>query len=91
MAEHMNQTVEPEMDAFNAMGKPIPAAARQKGYETCFEIGLSKARAWECTSACAEQLERDRPYEAVAAAMKFVDLTGAYRLMATLLAAASAA
>lgn len=87
MAEHLNQKAEPEMDAFNAMGKPLSTAARQKGYDACKEMGLSSARSWECVNGVAEQLERDKPYEAQGAAMKFLDLTGAYRLMATLLAA----
>ncbi|TES99686.1 hypothetical protein E3D46_22910 [Burkholderia cepacia] len=78
------------MDAFNAMGKPIPAQARQVGYEACKAMGLESGRSWECVGAVAEQLERDKPYEAQGAAMKFLDLTGAYRLMATLLAAANA-
>lgn len=91
MAEHMNQAVEPEMDPFNAMGKPIPPAARQAGYDACKEMGLSSARAWECVNGMAEQLERDKPYEAQDAAMKLLDLTGAYRLMATLLANTCAA
>jgi hypothetical protein len=30
-------------------------------------------------------LERDKPYEAQAAGMKFLDLTGTYRLFAVLL------
>lgn len=86
MAEHLQQPTEPPMSAFGAMGQPIPPAVRQKGYDYCIRMGLDKARAWECTSATAEQLERDKPYEAQAAAMKFLDLTGAFRLMAVLLA-----
>ena len=88
MAEHLNQAVEPELNAFSAMGKPLSTAARQKGFEACKDMGLNSARAWECVNGVVEQLERDKPYEAQAAAMKFIDLTGAYRLMATLLAAA---
>jgi hypothetical protein len=90
MAEHLNQRVEPAMDAFSAMGKPIPPHARQAGYEACKSMGLESGRSWECVSATAEKLERDKPYEAQGTAMKFLDLTGAYRLMATLLAAANA-
>jgi hypothetical protein len=85
MAEFINQHVEPPLDGFNAMGKPIPADQRQHGYDTCKEMGLDSARAWECVNATAEQLERDKPHEAQGAAMKFLDLTGAYRLMAVLL------
>lgn len=86
MAEHMNQAIEPAMDPFSAMGKPIPAEARQAGYDACRSMGLASPRAWECVSGTAERLERDKPYDAQGAAMKFLDLTGAYRLIATLLA-----
>jgi len=43
--------------------------------------------AWRCVGTTAEALERDKPYEAQAAAMVYLDLTGAYRLMAVLLTA----
>ncbi|WOH61929.1 hypothetical protein [Bradyrhizobium sp. BWC-3-1] len=91
MAEHINQPTEPALNPFNAMGKPIPPDARQAGFDTCKAMGLDSARAWECTSSTAEQLERDQPYKAQGAAMKFLDLTGSYRLMAALLAHAAAA
>lgn len=85
MSQHMNQAVEPEMDGFNAMGKPIPVARREAAYETCKEIGLDKARATECVRGIAEQLERDKPFEAQAVGMRHLDLTGTYRVMAVLL------
>lgn len=91
MAEFINQTTEPSLDPFSAMGKPIPPAARQAGFDVCKDMGLDSARAWEAVNGMAEQLERDKPYEAQGAAMKFLDLTGAYRLMATILCAAIAA
>jgi hypothetical protein len=50
-------------------------------------MGLNSARAWECVSSIANQLEHDKPYEAQAAGMRFLDLTGTYRLMAVLLTA----
>jgi hypothetical protein len=90
MAEHLNQHKEPPMDPFNAMGKPIPPAAREIGYTDAKAMGLDTPRAVECVSATAAALERDKPYEAQAAAMRFLDLTGAYRLMAVLLCAAQA-
>jgi hypothetical protein len=87
MAEHLNQTVEPELCGFSAMGKPLNENARSEAYKHCKAMGLNSARAWECVQAVAEQLERDRPYEAQAAGMKFLDLTGTYRLFAVLLTA----
>lgn len=86
MAEHLNQKVESEMSPFNKMGKPLSGKARQSAYEHCLKMGLNAARAWECVGSVAEQLERDKPYEAQAAGMKFLDLTGTYRLFAVLLA-----
>lgn len=88
MAEHLNQKVDPEMDPCNQMGKPILMKARTAGYEDCKAMGLSPARAVECVSGVSEQLQRDKPYEAQAAGMKFLDLTGTYRLMSTILCAA---
>lgn len=85
MAEHMNQTREPEMSAFNAMGHPVPTHRKTAAYQHAQDMGLSKAEAMECINGMAEQLERDQPYEAQAKGMKFVDLTGTYRLMAVLL------
>lgn len=89
MAEHLNQATESPMSPFNMMGKPILMPARQVGYEHCKAMGLDAARATECVNAMAEQLQRDKPYEAQAAAMKFLDLTGTYRLMAAILCAAA--
>lgn len=85
MAEHLNQKVEPEMSPFNNMGKPLGEKARSVAYEHCKQMGLDPARAWECVGSVAEQLERDMPYEAQAAGMRFLDLTGTYRLFAVLL------
>jgi hypothetical protein len=75
------------MDFFNGMGKPLSPQVRQEGYDHCKTMGLDSANAWSCVGAVAEQLERDKPYEAQGAGMRFLDLTGTYRLMAVLLAA----
>jgi hypothetical protein len=86
MAEHLMQPATERLDGFDAMGKPISPDARQRGYETCKAMGLNdSARAWECVSGMAAQLQRDKPYEAVAVGMRHLDLTGTYRLMAVLL------
>jgi len=90
MAEHLNQIMDPEMDPLNQMGKPILTDARTAGYQHCKEMGLTPARAVECVNVVAEQLQRDQPYEAQKAGMKFLDLTGTYRLFAVMLCAAAA-
>ncbi len=65
MAEHLNQTTEPEMNPFNQMGKPILMKARTEGYNHCKMMGLNSARAMmECVNGVAKQLQRDKPYEA---------------------------
>lgn len=93
MAEFLNQAPAVSADMsliFNAMGKPIPPAARQAGFDACRQMGLDTAHAWSATNGCAEQLERDKPYEALERAMLYLDLTGGYRLMAMILTAAAA-
>jgi len=72
--------------SMNNMGKPISNEKRQKGYELLGEFGVQfKVDRYFCVRSVAEQLERDKPYEAMEEAQKHVDLTGAYRLFAVLL------
>jgi hypothetical protein len=85
LAEHLHQHIEPELSGFNRMGHPLSETARSAAYETCKQMGLNSARAWECVQAVATALERDQPYQAQAAGMRFLDLTGTYRLFAVLL------
>jgi len=87
VAEFLQQTLEPELSGFARMGHPLPENVRSVAYEHCKQMGLDSARSWECVQAVAQQLERDQPYEAMAAGMKFLDLTGVYRLFAVLLTA----
>ena len=94
MAEFLNQTVPTRMSkegsdsGFDAMGKPVPMHRRTAALEHCRQMGLTNTEdAWNCVGGMAQQLERDRPYEAMAAGMKYLDLTGVYRLMAVLLCA----
>ena len=84
MAEFIGQQKN-EIDGFNNMGKPIPIDRRQQGYDHAKQMGLSSDHALAAVSGVAEQLERDKPYEAMAAGMKYLDLTGTYRLFAVLL------
>lgn len=88
MAEFLEQRKHntPSDDGFNAMGKPISFARRQKAYDHAKGMGVkSHADCFALVNGVAEQLERDKPYEAMAAGMKYLDLTGTYRLMAVLL------
>lgn len=92
MAEFLEQPKqEPSQavkDGFNRMGHPIGFDARQVGYEHCVAMGITdKATAMQCVQQVSEMLERDKPYEAMAAGMRHLDLTGTYRLFAVLLTA----
>ncbi len=75
----------PVDQGFGAMGKPIDFARRQRGYDAVHSMGLSHDDAMRCVNTVADRLERDKPMEAMNEAMSFVDLTGAYRLVAELL------
>ena len=91
MAEFISQPIpveHPEVeDGFKAMGKPIPDYRRDEAYRTCRDaFEMRSSRAMGAVSGMAEQLERDNPYGAMEAAMKYgIDLTGTYRIMAVLL------
>lgn len=85
MAEFLNQEKPAEPDFFAQMGKPIPVEVRQAALEHCRQMGLDTATAWMCVGDVAAQLERDEPYLAQGAGMKYLDLTGTYRVMSVLL------
>lgn len=71
---------------FNAMGKPISFDRRQNGYDHAKAMGLeSHDDRMALVNSMAEQLERDKPYEAMKAGSAYLDLTGVYRMMAVLL------
>lgn len=74
-------------DGFSAMGKPVPFYRRQAGYDTCLSMGLTSEAAYHAVNGMSEHLERDKPYDAMATGMRYIDLTGTYRLMAVLLTA----
>ena len=75
-------------DGFARMGKPIDFRARAVALEHVRAMGVTDtADGMAVVNAVAEQLERDKPYEAMQAGMKYLDLTGTYRLFAALLTA----
>jgi len=91
MAEFLGQTkdtIETDQNSgFNAMGKPVPYYRREAGYRHCKDMGLGSDESFAAVNGMSEALERDNPHGALGAAMKYLDLTGAYRLMAVLLTA----
>jgi hypothetical protein len=71
---------------FNAMGKPIPESRKQSAYDAATRIGVEpQSNRVELINGMVGCLESDMPYDAQSHALKFVDLTAAYVLMATLL------
>ncbi len=86
MAEFIGQKKKPKIVGMDAMGKPIPMARRAEADKHCKEMGLKDHEdRMSCINGVANCLERDNPYEAMADGMKYLDLTGTYRLFAVLL------
>lgn len=88
MAEFLNQTVSPVEyeDGFNAMGKPIPMFRRTAAVKHCRAMGMTDTgKIMACIGGMVVQLEKDKPYEAMAVGMRYLDLTGTYRIMSVLL------
>jgi hypothetical protein len=75
-------------DGFDAMGKPVPTFRLARGLEAVREMlpGTNTEQAMALTGRVANCLERDDPYGAMGVCQQYaLDLTGAYRLIATLL------
>jgi hypothetical protein len=73
---------------FDAMGKPMPLHRCTVALHHCRDMGLTNTeQAMACVSGMAAQLARDEPYEALAVGMRYLDITGCYRLIAVLLTA----
>lgn len=86
MAEFLNQAKPEPLSGFAAMGKPISTTRRSEALKHVRQMGIEdRGEAWTLVASVANKLERDEPYEALRAAMAYLDLTGAYRLMAVLL------
>lgn len=87
MAEFLNQKVVAAetagADGFNAFGKPVSMARKEAAYQHCKAMGLT-VNAMTCVSGMAEKIERDEPYAAMEVGMRYLDLTGTYRLLAVL-------
>ena len=79
---------EVELSGFAAMGSRVPNYRRDAAYQWLRSIGIDREQSWSTVVRMAECLERDEPHVAMKAAEEIVDLTGAYRLMALLLASA---
>ena len=76
---------DPAADGFDAIGKPVPEKRRDAAYQWLRSINVEREKAWSTVEMMAEHIQRDHPHEAMEAARKAVDLTGAYRLLALLL------
>lgn len=91
MAEFLGQEIPTKLnngqdDGFSAMGRPIPILRKRNAYIHLKNMGVTDSEyRFRCVAMVAARLEHDDPYGALGEATKFVDLTGAYRLMAVLL------
>lgn len=88
-------------EGFEAMGHPVHRSRREAAYQALKEMApdSSSSERWSMVERVADALERDQPYKAMEEATDAgeyqhagqpglrLDLTGAYRLLATLLAA----
>jgi hypothetical protein len=77
--------MEAPVGIFDNMGKPISYETKAVALKHCEAMGLETTRAVECIDKMAAQLERNRPYEAQQIGREYLDLTGMYRLLASLL------
>ena len=80
---------DPSAEGFAAMGQPVPEKRRDAAYQWLRSINVGREQAWSTVETMAEHIQRDHPHEAMEAARKNVDLTGAYRLLALLLTGAA--
>lgn len=71
---------------FDAMGKTIPLFRKHNADVHLKDMGIDDSEdRFRCIAMVAARLEHDDPYGAMEDATKYVDLTGAYRLLAVLL------
>lgn len=91
MAEFLGQVKPPHIqsapgDGFAAMGKPIPLLRKKAADLHLKAMGIADTEdRFRCIAMVSARLEHDDPYGAMNDAMKYVDLTGTYRLLAVLL------
>jgi hypothetical protein len=72
-------------DGMDAFGKPVPYFRREAGQQHCQQMGLTDTgQIMGMIDRMAEAIRRDKPYEAMEAGTTYLDLTGAYRLLAVL-------
>lgn len=76
----------PPGQGFDAMGKPVSYARRDRAYKHCKDMGMTDHdHIMSTVEGMANALQRDEPYVAMSEGMRHLDLTGTYRLMAVLL------
>jgi hypothetical protein len=74
-------------DPMSAVGKPIPAEGREEAYQAMRDMGWDSGTSMDTVARVASCLERDMPYQAQKIGLENMksDLTGYYRLIATML------
>jgi hypothetical protein len=83
----MTENPDPCLSGYAALGHPIPEFRKTAALEQVRDMvpGCTTDWAMECIGQVATKLERDEPYDAMSVGMKYLDITGVYRLMAVLL------
>ena len=72
-------------DGMDAFGKPVPSYRKDAALKHCRDMGLTDTnKATGLINRAVEHIERDEPYKAMEAITAYLDLTGAYRLLAVL-------
>jgi hypothetical protein len=72
-------------DGMNAFGRPVPYYRQQAAMEHCKQMGMTDTeKITGLVGRAAEAVARDKPYEAMEAIMAYLDITGAYRILAVL-------
>lgn len=73
-------------DPMQGIGQPIPDEGREAGYQCLRSMGFNAGDSMRLVNKVADPLERDRPFVAQKSALASgLDLTGYYRLAATML------
>ena len=73
-------------DPMSYMGRPISFMARDMGLKHVRDMGITDTKiGMNCVNEVANFLERDEPFQAMNTGLKYLDLTGVYRLFAVLL------
>lgn len=77
-----------DRNGFDALGYAVPEYRKEAGNRHLKDMGVTDAeKRWDCITSMSDSIKRDEPHDALEGALAYVDVTGAYRLLAVLLTA----